>query len=106
MGRSFLSESSSPLIYNLRDELSLTTATKVQELSDMLAKATMDARARAENITEFAGVELGDVIEADMGVFQITGQNSNEEYSWGGTFNTSSKYKTASITVKLEIELD
>ena len=73
---------------------------------DMIAKATMDARARAENITEFAGVELGDVIEADMGVFQITGQNSNEEYSWGGTFNTSSKYKTASITVKLEIELD
>jgi hypothetical protein len=40
-----------------------------------------------------------------MGIFQITGQNSDEEYSWGGTFNTSSKRKTASITVKMEFGL-
>jgi len=37
-----------------------------------------------------------------MGIFQITGQNSNEDYSYGGAFNTSSKNKTASITVNLE----
>lgn len=81
--------------------------TKLADLKlDMISKATKDARARAENITENAGTDLGNVIEADMGVFQITGQNSNEEYSWGGTFNTSSKHKTATITVKLEIELD
>ena len=36
-----------------------------------------------------------------MGIFQITGQNSGEEFSWGGTFNTESKNKTASITMKL-----
>ena len=41
-----------------------------------------------------------------MGIFQITGQNSNEDYSWGGTFNTSSKEKTASITMKLDYEVD
>jgi hypothetical protein len=40
-----------------------------------------------------------------MGIFQITAQNSAEDYSWGGTFNTSSKRKTASITVKLEFEI-
>ena len=34
-----------------------------------------------------------------MGVFQIVGLNSDEDYSWGGSFNTSSKMKTASITV-------
>ena len=38
---------------------------------------------------------------AKMGIFQITGQNSNEDYSWGGAYNTSSKEKTASITMKL-----
>jgi hypothetical protein len=81
--------------------------TKLADLKlEMIAKATKDARARAENITTNAGTDLGDVIEADMGVFQITGQNSNEEYSWGGTFNTSSKNKTATITVKLSYELD
>lgn len=81
--------------------------TKLADLKlDMISKATKDARSRAENITENAETDLGDVIEADMGVFQITGQNSNEEFSWGGTFNTSSKHKTATITVKLEIELD
>jgi len=41
-----------------------------------------------------------------MGVFQITGTNSAEDYSWGGSFNTDSKYKTASITVRLVYEVD
>jgi hypothetical protein len=40
-----------------------------------------------------------------MGVFQITGQNENEEYSYGGAFNTSSINKTATITVKTEYEV-
>jgi hypothetical protein len=37
-----------------------------------------------------------------MGVFQITGKNANEIYSYGGAFNTSSKEKTASITLKVD----
>lgn len=40
-----------------------------------------------------------------MGIFQITGQNSDEDYSWGGTFNTESKEKTASITMKLDYKV-
>jgi len=44
--------------------------------------------------------------KANMGIFQITGKDSNEDYSWGGTFNTSSKEKTASITVKMEFKID
>ncbi|NTW32997.1 MAG: SIMPL domain-containing protein, partial [Bacteroidetes bacterium] len=39
---------------------------------------------------------------ADMGVFQITAQNSSEEFSYGGAYNTFSKNKTASITVHLD----
>jgi hypothetical protein len=70
----------------------------------MIAKATEDARIRAERIAENSEAKLGDLISANMGVFQITGQNSGEDYSWGGAFNTSSKNKTASITMKLVFE--
>lgn len=67
----------------------------------MLADATKDARVRAEQIARNAGSDIGRLKSADMGIFQITAPNSTEEYSWGGTFNTSSRRKTASITVKL-----
>lgn len=79
--------------------------TKLPQLKlQMIEAATKDAHERAEKIAENADGKLGKLKSADMGVFQITGQNSTEEYSWGGTFNTSSKLKTASITVTLNYE--
>lgn len=76
--------------------------TKLADLKvEMISKATSDARFRAEKIAENSGGTLGKLISARMGIFQITGQNSDEDYSWGGAFNTSSKEKTASITMKL-----
>lgn len=81
--------------------------TKLADLKiEMISKATEDAHLRAKKIAENSGSKLGDLITAKMGIFQITGQNSNEDYSWGGTYNTSSKEKTASITMKLEYEVD
>ena len=81
--------------------------TKLADLKiEMISKATEDARLRAEKIAENAGGRLGDLISARMGVFQITGQNSGEDYSWGGAYNTSSKNKTASITMRLEYHVD
>jgi hypothetical protein len=78
---------------------------KLAELKiEMIAEATKDAQVRAEKIADNAGGHLGALKKADMGVFQIVGQNSAEDYSWGGSFNTSSKNKTASITVNLEYE--
>jgi hypothetical protein len=71
----------------------------------MIAQATEDARLRAENIADNAGGTLGDLISAQMGVFQITGQNSDEAFSWGGVYNTSSKKKTASITMRLDYKV-
>lgn len=68
---------------------------------EMISKATEDARLRAEKIAENSGSRLGKLNAANMGIFQITGKNSAEDYSWGGTFNTSSKEKTASITMRL-----
>jgi len=81
--------------------------TKLADLKiEMISKATADAYARAEKIAANSGSQLSDLVSAKMGIFQITGQNSSEDFSWGGTFNTSSKEKTASITMKLIYEIN
>ncbi len=81
--------------------------TKLAELKiAMIASATEDARVRAEKIAENAGAQIGDLRYARMGIFQIIAQNSNDDYSWGGTFNTSSKMKTATITMKLQFGIE
>ena len=72
----------------------------------MISAATKDANNRAKNIAKNAESKVGKLKSAKMGVFQIVGQNSSESYSWGGSFNTSSKRKTASITIKLEYETE
>lgn len=73
---------------------------------DLLGKASSDAKARAQIIAKNAGSTLGNLRKANMGVFQITSKNSNEDYSYGGAFNTSQKNKTASITIKMEFAAD
>ena len=79
--------------------------TRLAELKiEMIAEATKDASLRAQKIAENAGGYLGDLKSADMGVIQIVGQNSSDDYSWGGSLNTTSKNKTASITVNLQYQ--
>lgn len=81
--------------------------TKLAELKiKMIAEATKDARIRATSIATNADADLGNLKKSDMGVFQITGQNSSEDFSYGGSFNTTSKNKTANITVKLVYQVD
>jgi uncharacterized protein len=80
--------------------------TKLSELKiDLLAKASADAKKRAETIAENSGGALGKILKADMGVFQITAPNSNEDFSYGGAFNTSSKNKKASITIRINYSI-
>lgn len=75
--------------------------TKLNELKqEMLRESSQDALARATVIAEGSERNVGKLQSSYMGVFQIVGQYSDEDYSWGGSFNTSSKYKTATITVK------
>jgi uncharacterized protein len=77
--------------------------TKLGELKiEMVAAATADAHIRAEQIAKNSNASLGHLRFAQMGVFQITAQNSSDDYSWGGSFNTDSKMKTANITMKLQ----
>ena len=67
---------------------------------EMLGKASANAYERAQVIAKGSEATVGPLISSSMGVFQIVGLNSDEEYSWGGTFNTTSKEKVASITVR------
>lgn len=81
--------------------------TKLAELKiKMIAEATKDASNRAKSIAENADASLGNLKKSDMGVFQIIAQNSSEDYSYGGSFNTNSKNKTATITIKLVYQVD
>lgn len=77
--------------------------TKLADLKlEMVAAASEDARMRAEQIASESKAHLGGLRKASLGTFQIIGKHSNEDYSWGGNFNTSSKEKTVSITVTAE----
>ena len=77
--------------------------TKLDDVKlDLIEQASADARTRARKIAENAGASLGSVASARMGVFQITGANSNEEFSAGGSFNTSSRQKKARVTMRVE----
>lgn len=71
----------------------------------MVGLATADAHNRAGQIAENSGCSLGKLRNAKMGIFQIIGKNSSENFSSGGTFNTSSKQKTVSVNVNLEYNI-
>jgi hypothetical protein len=80
--------------------------TKLGELKlEMIVAATRDGRTRAERIVDAAGGGLGPLHYSSLGVFQITQPNSSAEFSWSGAYDTSSKRKTASVTIKLQFGL-
>lgn len=80
--------------------------TKLKDVKiKLLQEAGEDARRRAETIAKAGHSGLGDLRKASMGVFQITGRNSNEDFTYGGAFNTASKSKTATVTVRYEYAL-
>lgn len=79
--------------------------TKLNDLKmEMLKAASADAYERAQVIAEGCDSRVGKLKNLNMGVFQILGVNCDEDYSWGGTYNTSSKMKQASITVRADYE--
>lgn len=81
--------------------------TKLAELKlNLIGEATKDAYNRAKLIADNSGSKVGSLKNATQGVFQIIAQNSSEDFSWGGSFNTDAKNKTATITIKLEYEVD
>ncbi len=78
--------------------------TKLDELKlQLIEEATKNAKDRIDIMAAGTGEKAGKLLDANLGVFQITARNSaDEDYSYGGTFNTYSREKTATITVRLE----
>lgn len=68
---------------------------------ELLAKATENARKRAETIATSSGAEVGKVVWAQQGVIQITAPLSNETSSYG-IYNTDSMEKAIKIVVTLK----
>ena len=73
---------------------------------DLIDKASINAKDRIDIIAKNSGASLGKLKNSSLGVFQITAKNSGTgSYSYDGAFDTSSRHKTATITVKLEYDL-
>ena len=73
---------------------------------DLIDKASVNAKDRIDIVAENSGAKLGKLKNSSLGVFQITAKNSGtSSYSYDGAFDTSSRYKTATITVRLEYDL-
>lgn len=82
--------------------------TRLDEVKlDLIQKATDNAKQRIDIMAAGAGCSIGELLSANLGVFQITAKNSGSgEYSYDGAFDTSSRYKTAMITVRLNYAVE
>jgi hypothetical protein len=93
-------EESTEYYYSKLDELKLK----------MIATATEEAHKRAQLIADNSDCKLGELKHSELNTFDVLAKNSSEEFSEGSTdvynndeiFNTTSKNKTAKVTVKLE----
>jgi len=76
--------------------------TKLAELKvEMLAKATENAKKRAETMAASTGNKIGLMRSARMGIFQITPVNSYD-VSWYGNNDTSSYEKKVTAVVNVD----
>lgn len=73
---------------------------------DLIERATANAKERINIMADNSGAKLGKLRNSNLGVFQITATNSGTgSYSYDGALDTTSRKKTATITVKLEYDL-
>jgi hypothetical protein len=71
----------------------------------LIATASQDAKNRARQIAANVGGSLGKVRYSNMGIIQIIAENSPVDDSWQGSYDTSSRKKTATVTIKVQYEL-
>lgn len=81
--------------------------TKIDDVKlELIEKATENAKQRVDLIVDKSGAKLGKLSNSNLGVFQITAMNTGTSaYSYDGCVDTTSRMKTATITVKLTYEL-
>lgn len=79
--------------------------TKINDLKiEMLGEAAKDARIRAEQLAKNSGGEVGSLVSASQGVFQITSKNSTEVTDTG-MFDTSSIEKTIKAVITIDYSI-
>ncbi len=79
--------------------------TKINDLKiEMLGEASKDARLRAEQLAGNSGGEVGGLLSASQGVFQITPVNSTEVSDYG-MYDLSSIEKTIKAVVTIEYSI-
>ncbi len=81
--------------------------TKIDDLKlELIEKATENSKQRVDIMAAKAGAKVGKLSSSNLGVFQITAMNTGaSSYSYDGCLDTSSRMKTATITVKLTYAL-
>ena len=67
---------------------------------NLLARASADAKLRAETIAKNSGSSL-DKLKGSMGVFQITCKNSNEDYIMAALLIHQAEIKQV-LTIRME----
>ena len=72
---------------------------------ELLAEATADAKARAEQMAQQGGRKIKQLRSAKMGVFQITPPHSTET-SWEGINDKSTVEKSVRTTVNASFLLE
>ena len=73
---------------------------------ELIELATENAKQRVDIMASKSGARLGKLTGSNLGVFQITAMNTGSSaYSYDGCLDTSSRMKTATITVKLTYDL-
>lgn len=70
----------------------------------IIAEATKDAKLRAVQVAKSSNSKVGKLMNAKVGVFQITEPNSTDVQAYG-IYNTSTRLKQISVTVTSEFEL-
>jgi uncharacterized protein len=71
---------------------------------ELIALATKDAIIRAQEIAHKSGIDIGKLVSAKTGVFQITAPNSTDISDFG-VYDTTSRLKDMSVTVNTEFKL-
>lgn len=73
---------------------------------DLIDKATQNARQRIDIMAKDSGSAVGKLRKSSLGVLQVTAKNSGtSDYSYDGYLDTSSRQKTATITVRLDYQV-
>ena len=80
--------------------------TKLEDLKiSLIERAAANAKLRAQRLTSGTNSNLGKILSASQGIFQITRPLSNETSDWG-IYDTSSREKDVRCVVTIEFAID